>query len=440
MQGYARILLIAGLALVIPLVAAEKPANLLPANPAAWKPFAPRPQNAPAGAVIPAAEPGGSYELTLASGGKPFVYGGWRYRVENIQPGACYRFRARALPAAVKSVRESVTVQLRWSGDFGTEVAPSYIWDSHRVKALEETIEFDGVVQAPAKARAVDIELLLQWTPLGKVRWQPISFTQVLAPRARKVRVAAVWLRPRNSATPADSVEAFAKFAGQVAAEQHPDVILMGEMINHIGAPGDFDSKAEPIPGPTTERMAEVAAKNNLYVAFSVVEREGQNLFNTGVLIDRRGRIVGKYRKVQLPFEEVAHGIAPGDSFPVFSTDFGRVGMMICHDASFAEPARELALNGAELILVPIWGGRPPLVRARAIENGVYLATSGYDYDSEIVDPRGQLLASVKHDQGPGVAVADIDLSQRFPEDWIGEWRDTVSKQRRDGPYRFRQP
>jgi len=158
------------------------------------------------------------------------------------------------------------------------------------------------------------------------------------------------------------------------------------------------------------------------------------------VLLDREGRVAGKYRKVQLPREEVAGGIAPGDSFPVFATDFGKVGIMICHDASFVEPARELALNGAELILVPIWGGRQPLVRARAIENGIWLATSGYDYDSEIIDPLGRVLASVPHDKGPGVAVADIDLSERFREDWIGDWRDTVNKQRRSAPYRFRIP
>ena len=104
------------------------------------------------------------------------------------------------------------------------------------------------------------------------------------------------------------------------------------------------------------------------------------------------------------------------------------------------EPARELALNGAELILVPIWGGRQPLVRARAIENGIWLATSGYDYDSEIIDPLGRVLASVPHDKEPGVAVADIDLSERFREDWIGDWRDTVNKQRRSTPYRYRIP
>lgn len=104
---------------------------------------------------------------------------------------------------------------------------------------------------------------------------------------------------------------------------------------------------------------------------------------------------------------------------------------MICHDTSFPEPAVELSRAGAELILVPIWGGRTPLVRARAIENGVWLATAGYDYDSEIVDPQGNVLASVPHDTAAGAAVAEIDFNRTFPEPWIGNWRDTVGKQRR---------
>jgi len=128
--------------------------------------------------------------------------------------------------------------------------------------------------------------------------------------------------------------------------------------------------------------------------------------------------------------------IAPGGSFPVFDTDFGKVGMLIYHDASFPEAARELVLNGAEMILMPIWGGRQALVRARAIENGVYVATSGYDYPSEIISPTGDVLAAVPVNKGPAVAVAEIDLSQRFPQDWLGDWKDSYRRQQRPSAYR----
>jgi predicted amidohydrolase len=119
----------------------------------------------------------------------------------------------------------------------------------------------------------------------------------------------------------------------------------------------------------------------------------------------------------------------------VFKTDFGTIGMMICHDSSFPEAARELALNGAELILMPIWGGRETLVRARAIETGLHLVTSGYNYPSEIISPVGAVLAAAPIGKGPAVAVAEIDLTQRFPQDYIGEWRDTYQRQQRPTAY-----
>jgi predicted amidohydrolase len=78
----------------------------------------------------------------------------------------------------------------------------------------------------------------------------------------------------------------------------------------------------------------------------------------------------GKYRKVCLPSEEIDGGITPGKDYPVFDTDFGRVGMMICWDRSYPEVARRLAAQGAEVLLMPIWGGQELLARSRTQENG----------------------------------------------------------------------
>ena len=291
------------------------------------------------------------------------------------------------------------------------------------------------MLEAPPKTRAVDLELVLQWTPTGRVEWQAMSFQSAAAPAPRKVRVATVWLRPRNSPAGADSVERFAEYIDRIAPEHRPDVIVLGEMINRVGVSGGPDQQAEPIPGPTTERLAGQARRYRSWIAFSIVERAGPDLFNTAVLLDREGRVAGTYRKVQLPFEEVSLGIAPGGGFPVFATDFGTVGMLICHDASFSEAARELALKGAEVILMPIWGGRETLVRARAIENGVYVVTSGYDYPSEIISPTGEVLAAAAIDKGPAVAVAEIDLSRSFPQDYLGEWKDSYQRQQRPSAY-----
>jgi predicted amidohydrolase len=430
-----RLLLVTALGvLAAPPLALASDNELIPADGSCWKTFAPREMNAPAGELR---KHDSSYALTLASSGKRYAYGGWRCRIESLEPQRYYRVRAQFTPsgfAGPAEMRESVGMQIRWRGDFGDAVAPTYVWDA-RETSDRGTFEFDRLVQAPPKTKAVELELVLQWTPSGKVAWRSISLQPSAAPAPRRVRVASVWLRPSQSKTAADSVLRFSEYIDQFAPQERPDVIVLGEMINRVGVRGEPDVQAEPVPGPTTERMAQQARRYNAWIAFSIVERDGSDLFNTGVLIDRTGKIAGKYRKVQLPFEEVSRGIAPGSDFPVFATEFGRVGMLICHDASFPEAARELALKGAELILMPIWGGREALVRARAIENGIYLATSGYDYPSEIISPTGEVLAAVPVGK-PGVAVAEIDLSQRFRQDWIGDWNDTYQRQQRPAAYR----
>ncbi len=88
-------------------------------------------------------------------------------------------------------------------------------------------------------------------------------------------------------------------------------------------------------------------------------EKEGSLIYNTGVLMDRGGNIAGKYRKVQLPLAEAEFGVTPGCEFPVFDTDFGKIGILICFDHFFPEPARILSYNGAEIIFVPTIGNSP---------------------------------------------------------------------------------
>jgi predicted amidohydrolase len=431
---HATLLVAAAALLVSPRAASSE--ELIPSDGSCWTRFAPRAQNAPDGELR---KHDGRYALTLASDGKAHAYGGWRCRIGGVEPGRYYRMRAQALPrgfADLAGLRESVGVQVRWRGDFGGAVAPSYVWDLRPSKDAAGAYEFDRVLQAPPKTRAVELELVLQWAPAGQVEWQSISLQPDAAPAARKVRVATVWLRPHDSRTGADSVQRFAEYIDRIAPVHHPDVIVLGEMINRVGVAGEPDQQAELIPGPTTERMGEQARRHRSWIAFSIVERDGSDLFNTAVLIDRTGRIAGTYRKVQLPFEEVSIGIAPGSGFPVFETDFGKVGLLICHDASFPEAARELSLKGAEIILMPIWGGRQTLVRARAIENGLYVVTSGYNYPSEIIAPTGEVIAAAPVEKGPAVAVAEIDLSHRFREDWIGDWNDTYQRQQRPSAYR----
>lgn len=98
---------------------------------------------------------------------------------------------------------------------------------------------------------------------------------------------------------------------------------------------------------------------------------------NTAVLVGREGQIIGKYHKSHLALVEYENGMVPGDSYPVFDTEFGKVGMLVCWGAYFSEPARAMARQGAELLLVSTAGNPTHWHIARAKENGVYRICSG---------------------------------------------------------------
>ncbi len=412
--------------------------ELMPASTDAWSVFAPRAQSAPV--VSTSAGPGG-YALSVSGGGLPDVYGGWRARIGGIAGGSYYRFSARVLPSDLASLRESISILLRWSGSFGPEETPDYVWDFKPAAQPPGALTFDRIVQAPPGSTAVDVDLLLQWSAAGRVTFDELSLKPSAAPAPRRVRVAAIYYRPSGTQSGYESVQRAASYAEQVAIDHRPDIMVLGEQLNVIGVPGTPDDKAEPVPGPSSDVLAGVARRQAVNIVFGLAERVGDRLYNTAVLLDRNGNIAGKYRKVQVPRSEVDEGMVPGDSVPVFDLDFGRVALLICHDLSFPEPAREAALQGADLLLVPYWGGRVTMAHARAIENGIHLALSGYDQASEIVDPLGTVLASIGEITGaPKVAVADIDLSRRFRETWLGDWRDLSNKERRTAPYRYQVP
>jgi predicted amidohydrolase len=193
---------------------------------------------------------------------------------------------------------------------------------------------------------------------------------------------------------------------------------------------------AQPIPaGPAYQAVADKAREHHMYVVGCFPEREGKLVYNTAFLVDREGKLVGKYRKVHLPEEEVDGGYTPGDDFPVFATDFGPVGMMICWDVSFPEVARILTLKGARIILMPIWDGLEPLTQARAVENGCFVIQSSYGSPTCIIDPRGKVLATTGPDKEvaqKGVLVTTkVDLADQYRLEGLGYWWMMSRRERR---------
>jgi N-carbamoylputrescine amidase len=203
---------------------------------------------------------------------------------------------------------------------------------------------------------------------------------------------------------------------------------------------------AEPIPGPTSQRICELAGELGIHISASLFERRTAGIYhNTSIMVDPAGKIVDRYRKMHIPddprFYEKYY-FTPGDlGFRAQSLAGVKTGMLVCWDQWYPEAARETVLRGAEVLLYPTaigWfdtadgGGETPETRqaqlaawqtiqkSHAIANGVYVAAAnriGRENDllfwghSFIADPAGTILAEAPQDE-PAVLLAELDLSK----------------------------
>jgi len=147
-----------------------------------------------------------------------------------------------------------------------------------------------------------------------------------------------------------------ARFFIKEASSKNCDIICFPELFL-TGPLGDKNFEyAQGIPGEYTEKFSKFAKENALYIVMgSITEKEGDNCYNTTVLIDDSGKVVGKYRKINLWNGEKVYKKA-GSEVAVFDTKFGKIGLEICWDLAFSEIAKEIALKGAKIIFCPsIW-------------------------------------------------------------------------------------
>ncbi len=200
---------------------------------------------------------------------------------------------------------------------------------------------------------------------------------------------------------------------------------------------------AETVPGAATARIAAAAAEHDLQVVVGLTERsdapgEASRLYNTSVLIDGSG-VLASYRKVHTGGVEKCLWNRGGE-WVVADSVAGRIGLLICYDLVFPESTRSLSLKGAEILTMSTaWGntveptftrGYDLFTRCRALENQVFLISAnltggkglGFYGHSRIVDPRGQVVAE---SEGPGLAIADIDIERDLGEararSWLGQ-------------------
>ena len=175
------------------------------------------------------------------------------------------------------------------------------------------------------------------------------------------------------------------------AAEEGAELVLLPEEFNtgfpreHLGREEMYRRKyilSEILEGPTVKWMSERARRHGMHLCGGILERVDEKYYNTAVMVDDKGEVVGEFRKMHSMGSNDTNGVEdPGDETNVWDTRLGRFGCMTCYDHRFPELPRIAALKGAEIILHPTncGGTIDPLydknitIRARAIENGCFV-------------------------------------------------------------------
>jgi beta-ureidopropionase len=233
----------------------------------------------------------------------------------------------------------------------------------------------------------------------------------------------------------------------EAAGQQGVQILCLQEIFSTpyfcTGQDSAWYAAAEPVPGPTTERMAVYARQYNMVMIVPVFEREQAGvLYNTAAVIDADGTYLGKYRKSHIPHTSgfwEKFFFKPGNlGYPVFETRYAKIGVYICYDRHFPEGARALGLQGAEIVYNPsatvaglsqyLWKLEQP---AHAAANGYFMGcinrvgteapwNLGKFYGtSYFVDPRGQIFAEASEDQDELlVASFNLDMIDEVRSVW----------------------
>jgi predicted amidohydrolase len=239
------------------------------------------------------------------------------------------------------------------------------------------------------------------------------------------------------------------------------DIVALGEFFNVHGCSLKKDNFLDMVSGDlkrVSEQIGAIAKQFHMYIIAPVYAIIDGSFRNVALVYDRSGYEIGRYFKVHCTEEERSMGVIPGGEWPVFQLDFGAIGIILCHDNSFPESARCLAVKGAEIIFWPHvmsgWGDvfMDILMRAPAVHNGIHFVPVCYGSEpgvawqpgtmpigrSSIIAPDAVVIADAGRYKG--IAAASIDLNQpRIAHMWTrpGEYvyRLDMLRERRPDTY-----
>ncbi len=229
------------------------------------------------------------------------------------------------------------------------------------------------------------------------------------------------------------NIEKAIRFA-QIAVERGANIICFQELFTTHWFPremlADHFTLAETVDGPTVLRMRGLAKQYGVVLVCPIFEKDGQAFFNSAVVINTEGTVLGLYRKVhvpQIPLWEERYYFSSGNlGFPVFQTEFATIGVQICWDNFFPEGSRILTLKGAQIIFSPTAAAFASqerwrtVISSNAMTNGVFIfrvnrvgSEEKQDFygKSFCVSPEGELMDKPSG-MKEGITFINVDLKQ----------------------------
>jgi predicted amidohydrolase len=201
----------------------------------------------------------------------------------------------------------------------------------------------------------------------------------------------------------------------EAACALRPDIVCLPETFASTGVVYQgAEEVAQPVPGPITDVAAGAARRHSTYVICPLLEERGGRVYNSAVLIDRRGQVAGVYEKIhpvtsRSDYTMLEHGVIPGSEAKVFETDFGRLGILICFDINWPKEWAELKRRGAEIVFWPsAYSGGFPLQVYAFLHH--YTVVSSTHSDARIIDVTGEIIE--RAGRASPIASAQIDLEK----------------------------
>ncbi|MCU0918155.1 MAG: carbon-nitrogen hydrolase family protein [Planctomycetes bacterium] len=202
--------------------------------------------------------------------------------------------------------------------------------------------------------------------------------------------------------------------AGKLDVVVTPEGFLDGYVSTEPSVtPADMVNYAiDPATSDYARAVSTWAGRNETWFIYGCTRQEKDRVFNTALIYNRSGALVGMYDKLHLQKHDLKY--TPGRHLNLYESDFGPFGVMICADRRWPETARTLTLGGARVIFNPTYGMRGDLnlcmMRTRSYENGIFIAFT-HPAQSLITGPEGQIVCN-EQDKTRTFAVTEIDLSQ----------------------------